>query len=155
MSLSPMKSPNRAKAKKEKKEAPKARKTKRKKTRKKNQPRKVSQAPAKSESRPPHFQLLTLKQLYNCVPCFGDFGYTIGGPKFCTFAQERSLVNRFQKMFCVAAVACSFVAPALSQEKVDLETISRIRYEGFRNSKVMEFASGLTDSIGERLTGSP
>jgi hypothetical protein len=42
-----------------------------------------------------------------------------------------------------------------SQEKVDLETISRIRYEGFHDSKVMEFASGLMDSIGERLTGSP
>src|SRR3984885_14377464 len=41
------------------------------------------------------------------------------------------------------------------QEKVDLETISRIRYEGFRDSKVMELASGLMDSIGERLTGSP
>jgi carboxypeptidase Q len=33
--------------------------------------------------------------------------------------------------------------------------ISRIRYEGFHNSKVMELASGLMDSIGERLTGSP
>jgi hypothetical protein len=33
--------------------------------------------------------------------------------------------------------------------------MSRIRYEGFRNSKVMELASGLMDSIGERLTGSP
>src|SRR3974390_639527 len=42
-----------------------------------------------------------------------------------------------------------------SQEKVDLETISRIRYEGFHNSKVMDFATGLMDSIGERLTGSP
>jgi len=47
------------------------------------------------------------------------------------------------------------VSPLSSQEKVDLETISRIRYEGFRNSKVMELASGLMDSIGERLTGSP
>ena len=51
------------------------------------------------------------------------------------------------------------IVPALCsqerQEKVDLETISRIRYEGFRNSKVMEYASGLMDSIGERLTGSP
>jgi len=47
-------------------------------------------------------------------------------------------------------------APALqAQEKVDLEAMSRIRYEGFRNSKVMELASGLMDSIGERLTGSP
>ncbi len=42
-----------------------------------------------------------------------------------------------------------------SQEKVDLETMSRIRYEGFHDSKVMELASGLMDSIGERLTGSP
>ena len=42
-----------------------------------------------------------------------------------------------------------------SQEKVDLETITRIRYEGFHNSKVTELASGLMDSIGERLTGSP
>jgi hypothetical protein len=42
-----------------------------------------------------------------------------------------------------------------SQEKVDLETITRIRYEGFHDSKVMDFASGLMDSIGERLTGSP
>jgi carboxypeptidase Q len=43
----------------------------------------------------------------------------------------------------------------VAQEKVDLETISRIRYEGFRNSKVMEIASGLVDEIGARLTGSP
>jgi len=42
-----------------------------------------------------------------------------------------------------------------AQEKVDLEMISRIRYEGFRNSKVMELVSGLTDGIGARLTGSP
>src|SRR5208283_5690303 len=51
--------------------------------------------------------------------------------------------------------AMSSAAPVWSQEKVDLEAMSRIRYEGFRNSKVMEFASGLMDSIGERLTGSP
>jgi len=52
-------------------------------------------------------------------------------------------------------VILTSVPSAWSQEKVDLETISRIRYEGFRNSKVMELASGLMDSIGERLTGSP
>jgi carboxypeptidase Q len=44
---------------------------------------------------------------------------------------------------------------ATAQEKVDLDTISRIRYEGFHNSKIMEIASGLMDGIGERLTGSP
>ncbi len=59
-----------------------------------------------------------------------------------------------------AVLVCLFAlialsAPMWAQEKVDLETITRIRYEGFHNSKVMEFASGLMDSIGERLTGSP
>src|ERR1700694_1856027 len=56
----------------------------------------------------------------------------------------------------LSCVAILCFTPALwSQEKIDLETISRIRYEGFRNSKVMDFATGLMDSIGERLTGSP
>ncbi|HKH98605.1 MAG TPA: M20/M25/M40 family metallo-hydrolase [Candidatus Sulfotelmatobacter sp.] len=66
-------------------------------------------------------------------------------------------MKRSTQLFCSLVVFLSF-APAVwsqSQEKVDLETISRIRYEGFRNSKVMEYASGLMDSIGERLTGSP
>ena len=45
--------------------------------------------------------------------------------------------------------------PVVSQEKVDLEAITRIRYEGFRDSKIMELATGLMDGIGERLTGSP
>lgn len=63
-----------------------------------------------------------------------------------------------------AAFVCSlavivFCIPAVwsqdRQEKVDLETITRIRNEGFHNSQVMELASGLMDSIGERLTGSP
>ncbi len=63
-----------------------------------------------------------------------------------------------------ARLACSLLLilsaipiawPQAPQEKVDLETITRIRYEGFHNSKVTELASGLMDSIGERLTGSP
>ena len=32
---------------------------------------------------------------------------------------------------------------------------NRIRQEGFRNSKVMEIALGITDLVGARLTGSP
>jgi carboxypeptidase Q len=53
-------------------------------------------------------------------------------------------------------VVCAFVSlPAWPQEAVDLEMVSRIRYEGFRNSRVMELASGLMDGIGPRLTGSP
>jgi carboxypeptidase Q len=59
-----------------------------------------------------------------------------------------------RSVWCLIIVL-SFVPATWPQEKVDLETISRIRYEGFRNSKVMDFATGLMDSIGERLTGSP
>jgi carboxypeptidase Q len=59
------------------------------------------------------------------------------------------------RLVCALVLILCFGPAALSQEKVDLETISRIRYEGFRDSKVMELASGLMDAIGERLTGSP
>ncbi len=56
----------------------------------------------------------------------------------------------FLALFCLAATLS-----LSAQEKVDLEMISKIRYEGFHNSKVMEIASGLMDQIGPRLTGSP
>ena len=62
------------------------------------------------------------------------------------------------KRSAACLVLVSFVlalSAAAQEEKVDLEMISKIRYEGFRNSKVMEIASGLMDGIGERLTGSP
>ena len=66
-------------------------------------------------------------------------------------------MKRSARLVCSLVVL--FLIPSVwSQErpeKVDLETISRIRYEGFHDSKVMEFATGLMDSIGERLTGSP
>jgi carboxypeptidase Q len=57
----------------------------------------------------------------------------------------------------VPMLALLFAIPGRSQEKekVDLEAVTRIRYEGFRDSKVMDLATGLMDSIGERLTGSP
>ncbi|MGA7219844.1 MAG: M20/M25/M40 family metallo-hydrolase [Candidatus Sulfotelmatobacter sp.] len=58
------------------------------------------------------------------------------------------------RLACLLIVVCS-VSVSWSQEKVDLEMMSRIRYEGFHDSKVMDFATGLMDSIGERLTGSP
>jgi carboxypeptidase Q len=65
-------------------------------------------------------------------------------------------MKSFVRAVCLLFVMTS-VVNLWSQErdKVDLETIGRIRYEGFRNSKVMDYASGLMDSIGERLTGSP
>ena len=40
-------------------------------------------------------------------------------------------------------------------ETLDLETIARIRDEGFNHSHIMEYASGLFDGVGPRLTGSP
>ena len=64
-----------------------------------------------------------------------------------------------KRLVCSLAVILVFVPAVLRSqdkpEKIDLEAISRIRNEGFRNSKVMDLASGLMDSIGERLTGSP
>ncbi len=64
-------------------------------------------------------------------------------------------MQRSTRLVCSLIVILLFVPALWSQEKVDLEAISRIRYEGFHNSKVMEYATGLMDSIGERLTGSP
>ena len=66
-------------------------------------------------------------------------------------------MQKSTRLVCSIAVMLSSI-PVLwsqAQEKVDLETITRIRQEGFNDSKVMELASGLMDSIGERLTGSP
>jgi peptidase M28-like protein len=64
-------------------------------------------------------------------------------------------MQRFPRLVCLVMVVLSIIPAVWSQEKVDLETISRIRNEGFHDSKVMELATGLMDSIGERLTGSP
>ncbi len=56
---------------------------------------------------------------------------------------------------CSTIFTLAAVLHCVAQERVDLDTITRIRYEGFRNSKIMEIASGLMDQIGPRLTGSP
>jgi hypothetical protein len=45
--------------------------------------------------------------------------------------------------------------PALSQERVDLGVVDRIKAEAFERSKVMETLRNLTDVHGPRLTGSP
>ena len=62
------------------------------------------------------------------------------------------------RLVCSLVVILFAVPGAWSQEKaekLDLETIGRIRNEEFHHSQVMDLASGLMDSIGERLTGSP
>ena len=68
-------------------------------------------------------------------------------------------------MKAVAAVllAAAFTAhaaekprsPQSAAESVDLDVLARIRDEGFNHSHIMEYASGLFDGIGARLTGSP
>lgn len=65
----------------------------------------------------------------------------------------KRLVRSFRA--AIGVLVLSQLANSQAAERVDLETITRIRYEGFHNSKVMDLASGLMDSIGERLTGSP
>ena len=42
-----------------------------------------------------------------------------------------------------------------ARESLDLGTIERIRIEGIWHSHIMEYASGLFDGVGPRLTGSP
>jgi hypothetical protein len=45
--------------------------------------------------------------------------------------------------------------PQPAVETLDLDTIARIRDEGIRRSHIMEYASGLFDGVGPRLTASP
>jgi carboxypeptidase Q len=49
----------------------------------------------------------------------------------------------------------SYDLPQPATETLDLGMYQRIRDEGLAHSHVMEFASGLMDGIGARLTGSP
>jgi hypothetical protein len=49
----------------------------------------------------------------------------------------------------------SYEQPQPATENLDLNMYQRIREEGLTHSHVMEYASGLMDGIGPRLTGSP
>jgi carboxypeptidase Q len=55
----------------------------------------------------------------------------------------------------LAFAALVVAIPLFAADTPDLTMLTRIRQEGFRNSKVMEIASGLMDGVGSRLTGSP
>ena len=48
-----------------------------------------------------------------------------------------------------------WMVPQPAAENLDYEAYARIRAEGLDHSHVMEYASGLADGIGPRLTGSP
>jgi carboxypeptidase Q len=64
------------------------------------------------------------------------------------------MTPRFAVFILLSSLVLSS-SPATAQEKVDWDAITKIRYEGFRNSKIMQLASELMDGIGPRLTGSP
>jgi carboxypeptidase Q len=71
---------------------------------------------------------------------------------------------RITAILLLAASVSAFAADKLSAqpspaqptvETLDLATIARIRDEGLNHSHIMQYASGLFDGIGPRLTGSP
>ena len=70
-----------------------------------------------------------------------------------------SPVSRQQKFCLTLVVILVFsvlpVALFAGSDDPDLTVITEIREEGFHHSQVMDILSGLTDGIGERLTGSP
>ncbi len=67
----------------------------------------------------------------------------------------RGVHSRRFAVALVAMVITTLAVPAWAGESVDLEMMTRIRQEEFRDSKVMDTLSELTDDIGPRLTGSP
>jgi carboxypeptidase Q len=67
---------------------------------------------------------------------------------------ERSPL-RIPALLLPALLPTLATSPLPAEERLDYEMVTRIRQEGFRDSKVTEIASGLTDGIGSRLTGSP
>src|SRR5260370_39509587 len=52
-------------------------------------------------------------------------------------------------------VKTSYEQPQTQTENLDLTMYQRIRDEGLSHSHVMDYALGLIDGIGPRLTGSP
>jgi hypothetical protein len=64
-------------------------------------------------------------------------------------------MKRWLAVSLLAAAALPPLAAAVHEEPVDLAMITRIREEGYNNSKVMDTAERLTDVLGPRLTGSP
>ncbi|HEX2224468.1 MAG TPA: peptidase M28, partial [Thermoanaerobaculia bacterium] len=63
--------------------------------------------------------------------------------------------SRSLPVFVIAALLLPGGASPAWAESVDLEMVTRIREEGFRNSQAVAVASHLTNVIGPRLTGSP
>src|SRR5204862_8046670 len=60
-----------------------------------------------------------------------------------------------RSLFTFALLTAVTVSVSAAEEAVDLEMVTRIRDEGFTNSKVMDTVCYLTDVIGPRVTGTP
>src|ERR1035438_9855054 len=73
--------------------------------------------------------------------CFGIFSFASDKKSNETMAAETSKP--------------SYELPQPATETLDLTMYQRIREEGISHSHIMEYASGLMDGIGPRLTGSP
>ncbi|HET9056788.1 MAG TPA: M20/M25/M40 family metallo-hydrolase [Chitinophagaceae bacterium] len=59
------------------------------------------------------------------------------------------------KKLCLFVSAFFTLSVFAQQEKIDVETINKIKNEGLNNSRIMEIAFQLTDVSGPRLTNSP
>lgn len=57
--------------------------------------------------------------------------------------------------FGVCSLLFLSMTAARAEEPVDLDAINKIRYEGFKQSQVMDTLKYISDVIGSRLTGSP
>jgi carboxypeptidase Q len=76
----------------------------------------------------------------------------------CAAAQQSgsSKSTRTKKSTAAAAAPTNpYDAPQPAVENLDLNMYAQIRAEGFQHSHVMDYAGGLADGIGPRLTGSP
>ena len=73
---------------------------------------------------------------------------TVAIPAFAAFAADKAKTK-------AEDTTPSYEQPQPQRETLDLNMYQRIREEGLMHSHIMEYASGLMDGIGPRLTGSP
>jgi len=67
------------------------------------------------------------------------------------------MLRRYATVFLTifSIISSGAVVRGQSQEKIDIEAITKIKNEEMKNSQVMDILSYLTDVSGPRLTGSP
>ncbi|HEY0564066.1 MAG TPA: peptidase M28, partial [Terriglobales bacterium] len=81
------------------------------------------------------------------------------GARLCAltlcFALPLSAADKKKPTNAPANTPPSYEQPQPARENIDLAMYTAIRDEGISHSHVMDYASGLMDGIGPRLTGSP